>query len=126
MSTKLKDLKSHVPNGSNSSNNEDVTSDSSTICAESISFEHLNLKYSLKVRELIQEQNQYLNDLNVIRRIFMYSFKKCCYLFSIKLNEENESIQNQNYSDQIENIFGNKFSYFILMKIKIINFIFNN
>lgn len=106
MSTKLKNLKLQVANGSNSINNEDVTSDSSTICAESISFEQLNLKYNLKVRELIQEQNQYLNDLNVLRRIFMYSFKKCCYLFSIKLNEDSELSQDQNSSDQIENIFG--------------------
>jgi hypothetical protein len=94
----------------NNNNNEECASDSSTICAESVSFEQLNLKYNLKVRELIHEQTQYINDLNVLRRIFMYLFKKCCTKFNIgtEVTATNEQ-KNQQQQQQIiiENIFGN-------------------
>ena len=94
--------------GSNTSNNEECTSDSSTICTESVSFEALNAKYAAKVKELVQEQSQYLNDLNVLRRIFMHLFKKCCNKFDIK--PEPSQFDEALTSDQIiENIFGNYF-----------------
>jgi hypothetical protein len=80
------------------SSNEECLSDSSTICAESVSFEKLSLKYNTKVKELILEQNQHLNDLNILRRIFMYLFRKCCTQFNISKSNED---------DIIECIFGN-------------------
>lgn len=92
---------STADHGSNNSC-EDVTSDSSTLCPESVSPDQLNKKYNEKVRELIQEQNQYLQDLNVLRRIFVVLFKRCCHLFGIKLN----SSESEEMSDEIENMFG--------------------
>ena len=74
------------------SSNEDGTSDSSTLCAESTSSEHLIQKYNLKVKEFLLEQNQHLTDLNILRRIFMYLFQK----FSTAPNQ----------AELIENIFG--------------------
>lgn len=71
------------------SNTEECTSDSSTICPDSITYENLNLKYYLKVKELILEQQQHLSDLNILRRIFMYLFQK------------------HGTENLIENIFGN-------------------
>ncbi len=94
-------------NGSNSSNNEDVASDSSTICAESVSVEQLNQKYQAKVRELVAEQKQYLDDLNVLRRVFMFLFKRCCYLFSIRLDEAGAVNGEEGQEQVIDNIFGN-------------------
>jgi len=94
-------------NGSNSSNNEDVASDSSTICAETVSVEQLNQKYQAKVRELVAEQKQYLDDLNVLRRIFMFLFKRCCYLFSIRLDEPGAVNGEEGQEQVIDNIFGN-------------------
>lgn len=95
---------SRAGNGSNNSC-EDVTSDSSTLCPESMSPDQLNKKYNEKVRELIQEQNQYLQDLNVLRRIFVVLFKRCCHLFGIKLN----SCESEEMSDEIEHMFGKSY-----------------
>ena len=58
---------------------QSMQSDTSTICAESSSIayeQQLSVKYLLKAKELLIEQNQHLNDLNILRRIFMYSFEK--------------------------------------------------
>ncbi len=115
VNTKLNNLKrdvivSNTTYGSNSSNNEDVTSDSSTICAESVSQEQLNQKYQAKVRELVAEQKQYLYDLNVLRRVFMFLFKRCCYLYSIRLDESvgaEKEIESSSNEQVISNIFGN-------------------
>ncbi len=101
-------------NGSSASNPEDVTSDSSTICAESVSFDQMNQRYNQKVKELIQEHSQNLNDLNVLRRIFMVLFKKCCLLFSIKISgDELNSEEDNSNGDQIEQIFGNFSTFFV-------------
>ena len=60
----------------NNNNNEECISECSTICPDSVSQEKLKQKYSSKVKELVIEHNQHLNDLNVLRRIFMYWLSK--------------------------------------------------
>jgi hypothetical protein len=82
-------------------------SDSSTLCAESIaSSSNLNdhassfslaQRYHIKVKELHLEQIQHLNDLNILRRIFMYLFQK----FS------SQNYDKDSQEQLIENIFGN-------------------
>ena len=69
-------------------------SDSSTLCAESLSLERFNQKYLVKVKELLLEQQQHLNDLNILRRIFMYLLQK----FSRCLADHHQLV---------ENVFGN-------------------
>jgi hypothetical protein len=59
-----------------SESNDECISECSTICPDSFSIDKLKEKYILRVKELILEQNQHLNDLNVLRRIFMYSLQK--------------------------------------------------
>ncbi len=55
------------------------------------------------------EQAQHLNDLNVLRHIFMYLFQKCCSKFDLKLanNSVSENNKEENYQRLIETIFGN-------------------
>jgi hypothetical protein len=74
----------------------ECTSDSSTICAESISSDQSNLKYYTRVKELLLEQTQHLNDLNILRRIFMYLLQKFCTQHNVPDTDQ-----------LIENIFGN-------------------
>jgi hypothetical protein len=52
--------------------------------------------------ELNFEQSQHLFDLNVLRRIFMYLFQKCCTQYDIKLDEGDEKGKKL-----IDSIFGN-------------------
>lgn len=56
------------------SNPDECTSDSSTICPESITYENFNLKYYLKVKEFMSELQEHLNDLEILRHIFMHLF----------------------------------------------------
>jgi hypothetical protein len=74
----------------------ECTSDSSTICAESISSDQSNLKYHTRVKELLLEQTQHLNDLNILRRIFMYLLQKFCTQHNVPDTDQ-----------LIEDIFGN-------------------
>ncbi|RNA00409.1 son of sevenless -like protein [Brachionus plicatilis] len=58
------------------SNPDECTSDSSTICPESITYENVNLKYYLRVKEFMSELREHLTDLEILRHIFMHLFVK--------------------------------------------------